>query len=88
MGPSRADGPSAGPAEANGLPEAHRPLKSMGPGVIVPPAPLSVALGSECPDTKIFKFLILKHDRANVNVESEESMGVMMKCNTVTSDGL
>ena len=33
MGPSRAHGPSAGPAEANGLPEDH------GPGVIVPPCP-------------------------------------------------
>ena len=47
MGPSRAHGPSAGPAEANGLPEAHGflmvSLKSMGPGVIVPPAPLSEA---------------------------------------------
>ena len=43
MGPSRAHGPSAGPAEANSLPEVHGPLKSMGPGVIVP-SPLSVAL--------------------------------------------
>ena len=43
MGPSQAHGPSTGPAEANGLPEAHGPpmdpLKSMGSGVIVPPAP-------------------------------------------------
>ena len=31
------DGPSAGPAEASGLPEAHGPPH--GPGVIVPPAP-------------------------------------------------
>ena len=27
MGPSRAHGPSAGPAEANGLPETHGPPK-------------------------------------------------------------
>ena len=37
------DGPSAGPTEASGLPEAHGPPhgppKSMGLGVIVPPAP-------------------------------------------------
>ena len=32
------DGPSAGPAEANGL---MGPLKSMGPGALYPPAPLS-----------------------------------------------
>ena len=39
---------SAGPIKVNGLPEAHQPphglQKSIGPGVIVPPAPLSVAL--------------------------------------------
>ena len=37
MSPSQAHGPSAGSAEANGLPEAHGPL--MGPGVIAPPCP-------------------------------------------------
>ena len=42
--PSRFHGPSAGPAEANGLPKAYGPLKSMGPGGKVPPCPLSAAL--------------------------------------------
>ena len=46
--------------------------------------------GSKCSDTNIFELLVIKHDRAYVNVESDESMGVMiMKCNTaVTRDGL
>ena len=39
MGPSRAHGPSAGPVEANGLPEAHGPR-----GHCNPCPPLSVAL--------------------------------------------
>ena len=38
MGPSRAHGPSAGPAEANGLPEAHGPPILLGPrGHCTPP---------------------------------------------------
>ena len=42
MGPSRARGPSAGPAKAKGLPEAN------GPRIIVPPAlpPPSMALST------------------------------------------
>ena len=45
MGPSRAHGPSAKPAEANGLPEAHGPPKVHGPrGHSTPCPPLSVAL--------------------------------------------
>ena len=44
--------------------------------------------GSKCPDTNIFELLILKHDRAHVNVESDESMCVIMKWNTVTRYGL
>ena len=37
----------------------------------------------------IFELLELKHDRAYVNVESDESMCVMiMKCNRVTWYGL
>ena len=39
MGPSRAHGPSARPAEAIGFPEAHGAPKSMGPGIIIPPCP-------------------------------------------------
>ena len=46
MGPSRAHEPSAGPAKANGLPEAHGPPKVHGLRVIVPPcSPLG---GPEC----------------------------------------
>ena len=44
--------------------------------------------GSECPDTKIFELLILKHDLANVNVDYEEKICVIMKYKTITSDGL
>ena len=45
MGPSRAHGPSAGPDEANVLPEAHGPPKVHGPrGHCTPCPPLSVAL--------------------------------------------
>ena len=45
--------------------------------------------GSECPDTNIFEFLILTHNRAYVNVEADESMCLMiMKFNTVTRDDL
>ena len=44
-GPLWAHWPYAEPTESNGLPEAHGPLKFLGPGVIVPPAPpLLVAL--------------------------------------------
>ena len=47
MGPSRAHGPSAGPAEATAF------MKPMGPGVIVPPCPPSrwpcVSLASSIP---------------------------------------
>ena len=41
-------------------------------------------MGSEGPNTNIFEWLILKQDRAYANVESEESMCMIMKCNTVT----
>ena len=34
----------------------------------------SLNKGSESPDANIFESLILKHDRAYVNVESEKSM--------------
>ena len=44
--------------------------------------------GTEGLDANIFELLIVKHERANVNVESEESMCVIMKCNTDTMDGL
>ena len=49
LGPSRAHGPSAGPAEANDLPETHGalhgPPKFHGPrGHCTPLPPLSVAL--------------------------------------------
>ena len=46
-----------------------------------------VGKGSEGPDTNIFELLILKQDRANANVESEESMCQTMKGNAVTRDG-
>ena len=42
--------------------------------------------GSKDPDTSMFQSLILKHDRAYVNVESEESMCVIMKCDVM--DGM
>ena len=58
MGLSRAHEPSAGLAEANGLPEAHdRPPKVhglRGHCTPLPPPPLSVALGIAQP--------ILKHE--------------------------
>ena len=38
--------------------------------------------------TNIFELLILKPDRVYVNAESEKSMCVIMKCNTVTRDSL
>ena len=43
MGPFQAHGPSAGPAKASGLPEAHGPLMApqspWAPGSLYPPAP-------------------------------------------------
>ena len=41
-----------------------------------------------CCNTNIFVLLVLKHDRAylSVSVVFEESMIVIMKCNTVTSN--
>ena len=48
MGLTRTHGPSAGPVEANGIPEAYGPLhgpsKVHGPRGHCPPAPLSAAL--------------------------------------------
>ena len=44
--------------------------------------------GSECPDRNIFELPLLKHDRAYVNVDSDESMCVKLKCDTVTRDAL
>ena len=39
------------------------------------------------PDTNTFELLMLIHDRAYLNVNSEESiMCIMMKCNAVTTD--
>ena len=49
------DGPYAGHAETSGLFEAHGPPKVHYPGVIVPPAPLSVALATNCLVSKIFE---------------------------------
>ena len=60
MGPFRAHGPSAGPAEVNGLPEAHGPPKVHGPqghctpcpplrGPVVPPIPSLVGPGYSPP---------------------------------------
>ena len=40
--------------------------------------------GSEGPETHILELLMLKHDRAYLSVDSEESMCVIMKRNTVT----
>ena len=40
---------------------------------------------SEGPDTNISKLIKLKHGRAYLSADSEESMCVIMKCNTVTS---
>ena len=36
-------------------------------------------------DTRIFELLKRKHDRAYLSADSEESMSVVMKCNTITS---
>ena len=36
------------------------------------------------PDTSILELLKRKHDRAYLSADSEESMYVIMKCNTVT----
>ena len=44
--------------------------------------------GSKGPDTNIFESLILKLNRAEVNVESKESICVVLKYNTLTRDGL
>ena len=49
MGPSQAHEPSAGPAEANGLPEAHG---LWAPGSLYPPAPLLGGPGHSATSTK------------------------------------
>ena len=36
------------------------------------------------PDTNFFELLILKHNRAYVKVDPEESMCVIIQCNTLT----
>ena len=41
---------------------------------------------SEGSNPNMFEFL--KHDRNYVNAESQKSTCVIMKCNTVTTDGL
>ena len=43
-------------------------------------------MGSEGRDTNIFELLALKHDRAYLNVYSEEIMFMMKKCNTFTRE--
>ena len=57
MGPSRAHGPSAGPAEANGLPEAHgpAPLSPWAPGSLYPPAPPLGGRGHSATNTETRK---------------------------------
>ena len=49
---------------------------------------IQASKGSEGPDANTFELLIPKHDRAYMNVESEESIYVIMKYNTVIRDGL
>ena len=56
IGPSRAHGPSAGPAEANDLPEAHGPSKFHGPrGHCTPP---SSPLGGPGTGTQAYNYYI------------------------------
>ena len=69
MGPSRANGPSAGPAEANGLPEAHglAPKVHGLRGHCTTCPPLSVALGIAQP--------ILKHEERRLRCSGNLGLG-------------
>ena len=69
MGSSQAHGPSAGIAEANGLPGAHGPApwSPWALGSLYPLPPLSVALGIAQP--------ILKHEERRLRCSSSLSLG-------------
>ena len=67
MGPFRANGPSAGPAEASGFPEAHGPPKVHGPRghcTPLPPPPsrwpwTRAKLGKQSSEMKRYQYPLL-----------------------------